>query len=351
MPVVMAVADADKAENVRVHVRGSTQSLGDEVPRGFPAVLATGGRPTAIPAPHSGRMELARWMARPDHPLTARVQVNRVWQGHFGEGLVRTPDNWGLTGEKPTHPELLDWLAHTFANDDRWSLKRLHRRILLSATYQMSSTAAPAVLARASRVDPENRLLWHKSRRRLEAEPLRDAILAVSGRLDKTRGGSLLSTPNNDYVTNDQSADAARYTSDRRSIYLPVIRNALFDQFQAFDVGDPTTVNAKRASTTVAPQALWLLNSPFVREQASAFADDLARRPALADDTARLRRAYARALGRSPTPAETARASAFLTRADALLARAEPDAAKRRARVWQALCQVLLASNEFVYVD
>ncbi len=347
-PVVMAVEDG-KGENVRVHVRGSTQNLGDEVPRHFPVVLA-GEKQTSLPLDHSGRLELARWLTRPENPLTARVEVNRVWLHHFGVGLVGTPDNFGLRGEKPSHPELLDYLADTFTHEDGWSLKRLHRRILLSAAYQMSSTATdPATLQKAARVDPENRLLWRASRRRLEAEPFRDALLAVSGKLDTSLGGSLLSTPDNDYVTNDQSADAARYNSARRSVYLPIIRNALFDEFQAFDVGDPSTVNARRATTTVAPQALWVLNSPFAREQSEAFAAAVLFPDK--DDAACLNVAYRKALGRAPTAAESARASQFLTRYAQALTPTEPDRNKRRRRAWQSLCQVLFASNEFIYVD
>lgn len=348
LPVVMAVEDGT-AENVRVHVRGSTQNLGDEVPRRFPIVLA-GEKQAPLPLDHSGRLELARWLTRPENPLTARVEVNRVWLHHFGAGLVGTPDNFGLRGEKPSHPELLDYLADTFTREDGWSLKRLHRRILLSAAYQMSSTATdPATLQKAARVDPENRLLWRANRRRLEAEPFRDALLAVSGKLDPSLGGSLLSTPNNDYVTNDQSADSARYNSARRSIYLPIIRNALFDEFQAFDVGDPSTVTVRRATTTVAPQALWVLNSPFAREQSDAFATSLISREK--DDTARLNVAYRKALGRVPTTAESVRASRFLTHYAQALALAEPNENKRRRRAWQSLCQVLFASNEFIYVD
>ena len=342
-PVVMAVED-DKPENVRVHLRGSTLTLGDEAPRGFLTVLSYKGQP-GVSAKSSGRLELAHWLTSPKHPLTARVAVNRVWQAHFGEGLVRTPDNWGLRGEKPTHPELLDWLAATFV-EQGWSFKRLHRQILLSNTYRMSTAHDPKAFLK----DPENRLLWRANRRRLEAEPFRDALLSVSGKLDRTQGGSLLTTPNNDYVTNDQSGNAARYNAPRRSIYLPVIRNALFDYFQAFDFGDPTTVNARRSSTTVAPQALYVLNSPFVLEQSRAFALDLLARAA-SSDAQRVAFAYRKALGRAPTPAEAARATAFLTAYEAHVGKKEPDGPKRRERTWQGFCQVLFASNEFIYVE
>ena len=166
------------------------------------------------------------------------------------EGIVRTPDNFGFLGDRPVHPQLLDWLATTFM-EQGWSFKRLQKEIMLSNTYKMSGASDP----KAMLVDPDNCLFWRKPRRRLEAEPLRDSLLAVSGQLDLTLEGSLLTTPNNDYVTNDQSGNGARYSAPRRSIYMPIIRNALFDMFQAFDFGDPSIVNAKRATTTVAPQA------------------------------------------------------------------------------------------------
>ena len=217
----------------------------------------------------SGRLELANWLADPAHPLTARVMVNRVWQHHFGEGLVRTPDNFGRLGDRPTHPELLDWLAVQFTKNG-WSVKKLHKLILLSATYQQSSTHDP----KAALADPDNRLLWRFNRRRLEAEAIRDSMLAIAGTLDRTAGGSLLTSGNFDYVTNDQSKTRTRYDSLRRSIYLPVIRNNVFDFFQAFDFVEPHVSNGKRASTVIASQALYLMNNPFVTAQATALSAD-----------------------------------------------------------------------------
>ncbi len=342
VPSVMAVEEGAVA-NCRIHVRGDTQRLGDESPRGFLTVLSNGAE-TRLDAKSSGRLEFAEWLTRPDHPLTARVEVNRIWQGHFAEGLVRTPDNWGLLGEKPTHPELLDWLAREFTA--AWSIKRMHRMIMLSSTYLMSC----ANDAKGLQLDPENRLLWRMSRRRLEAEPLRDAMLAISGKLDLTMGGTLLDTGNHNYVTNDQSGNAARYHSARRSIYLPVIRNALYDMFQAFDVGDPSMVNAKRGSTTVAPQALFVMNSPFAIEQAAGFAERILAAPMLSDSE-RIKQAYLRALSRTPTVPETVRALAFLRSFEKMIAGYEKDQMKIRAKAWQSLCQTLLASNEFTYLD
>ncbi|MCS6776440.1 MAG: DUF1549 and DUF1553 domain-containing protein, partial [Chthonomonadaceae bacterium] len=355
IPMTPAVEEAQKIGNCRVHIRGSTLTLGEEVPRRFLTVLGdTRTRP--VNERQSGRLELAEWLTRPDHPLTARVAVNRIWQHHFGQGLVRTPDNWGFLGERPTHPELLDWLAAVFVEKPGtgsaspyacgWSLKKMHRLIMLSSTYRMSSTYNP----QGALKDPDNRLWWRFNRRRLEAEPFRDAILAVAGRLDRTMGGSLLTTPNFEYVTNDQSANAAQYNHPRRSIYLPVIRNAVYDVFQAFDFGDPTMVNAQRASTTVAPQALIVMNSPFVLEQAKAWAGNLLQMTDR-DDAGRIHFAYLQAFARPPGKAELQRALAYLARYEAQIAPTEADPSRRRLRAWSSLCHVLLASNEFIYLN
>ena len=171
----------------------------------------------------------------------------------------------------------------------------------------------------------------------------------MAGRLDPSLGGSLLSTPNNGYVTNDQSGNGANYVAPRRSVYLPIIRNALFDMFQAFDVGDPSIVNARRSTTTVAPQALYMMNSPFIMEQSKAFAEEIQKSGKT--DVDRINDAYWRAFGRAAAPTEIARATAFLTRYQTALARTVPDVAKRQQIAWESLCQVVLASNEFIYVN
>ena len=263
LPEAMAVSE-DTPQNLRVHLRGSHLTLGKEVPRQFLRIVS-GDKQTPIDKTRSGRLDFAQWLTRPDHPLTARVMVNRVWQGHFGEGLVRSPDNIGLLGEKPSHPELLDWLATRFI-EDGWSLKALHRRILLSSTWQMST----AQNATATEVDPENRLLWRMNRRRLEAEAIRDAMLAVAGTLDARMGGTELPTANRAYVTSTANVNPVVYDSRRRSVYLPVVRSALYDVFQAFDFADPSVQNGRRDVTTVAPQALFMMNSAFASQQSLA---------------------------------------------------------------------------------
>jgi hypothetical protein len=351
-----------KPRNLFVQVRGNYLTPGEEAPAMFPRILAgehqtpigpvTGDAPTPEPNQTrygsarraSGRLELANWVTRPDHPLTPRVLVNRVWQHHFGEGIVRTPDNFGKLGDRPTHPELLDWLALRFV-EDGWSIKKLHKLILLSSAYQMSS----AYDERAAQADPENRLLWRINRRRLEAEPIRDALLAVAGNLDPLLGGTLLNNGNFTYVNNENSTNTARYDNHRRSVYLPVIRNSVFDFFQVFDFAEPHVPNGKRAGTVIAPQALYLMNSPFVHAQARAFAESLLKEPC--DDAVRVRRAYLRAYGRPATEDEIAQAIDYVGRYEVALAGSEKDMSKRRPRAWQSFCQVLFAGSEFMYVN
>src|SRR6185436_7016622 len=204
LPEAMAVSDA-KPENLRVHIRGSHLTLGEETPRQFPRILSAETQ-TPLVGEKSGRLDLAQWMTRAENPLTSRVMVNRLWQWHFGEGIVRSSDNFGLLGEKPTHPELLDYLARRFV-DDGWSIKKMHRRMMLSAAYQMSGISESN-----GAVDPENRLLSHFPRRRLEAEEIRDSLLTVSDALDCRMGGTQLGIENRKYVTSTANVDPVVYT-------------------------------------------------------------------------------------------------------------------------------------------
>ncbi|HEV3340830.1 MAG TPA: DUF1553 domain-containing protein [Pirellulales bacterium] len=343
LPLAMAIEDREVTD-VRIHVRGNHLTQGEEVPRRFPRIMAGEDQPPLSPSA-SGRLDLARWLTSGEHPLTSRVMVNRVWRGHFGEGLVRTPDNFGRLGERPTHPELLDWLARRFVADG-WSLKSLHRTIMLSAAYQMSSTYD----ARAAASDPENRLLWRMNRRRLEAEAVRDAILAVSGRLDRAFAGSLLVANPRQYVASTTSVDNTQYDSFRRSIYLPVIRSALFDVFQAFDFAEPSVPNGSRVSTTVAPQALFMMNSTLVTAETGYLADELLRRPA-PDDAARVQSLYQRAFARFADAAEVDRALQFVRRLESHAAWRALPPAERRQKAWQSLCRVVVSSNEFIYLE
>lgn len=343
LPLAMAVEDRQPV-NVKIHVRGNHLTQSDEVPRRFPRVIA-GENQTPLPADRSGRLELARWLTAPSHPLTSRVMANRVWRWHFGEGIVRSTDNFGRLGERPSHPALLDWLARRFVAGG-WSIKSLHRTIMLSSTYRMST----AYSAEAAAIDPENRLLWRMNRRRLEAEAVRDAILAASGSLDRALGGRLLKANPRQYVASTTSVDIAQYQSFRRSLYLPVIRSALYETFQAFDFAEPSVPNGSRATTTVAPQALFMMNSPLVAEETKRLAEELLAQPS-ADDAARVRLLYARAFSRPPSEAELARALEFVRQLEGAAAWQSLAANERRGKAWQSLCRAAISSSEFIFVE
>lgn len=334
IPVAMAVSEG-KPEDLRVHLRGNHLTLGATAPRQFPRIVA-GDEQSPLATERSGRLELAQWMTSPQHPLTARVIVNRVWQWHFGEGLVRSSDNFGLLGEAPSHPELLDHLAKRFT-EDGWSFKRLHRRLLTSATYLQATGVN-------SNVDPDNRLLAHFPRRRLQAEEIRDAILHVSEQLNRDLGGSHLPTANHAYVN---AGNKEMYRLSRRSLYLPLIRSALYDVFQAFDFADPSVLVAKRDATTVAPQALFMLNSQLTADASAALADAALR--AEGDDRAKIQAIFTKLYARAAEPAEIERARHFLATYTA--AATERQLAETEQKAWRALCRGILSANEFVYTE
>ncbi len=343
LPALMGVTDAPTiARRMPIHIRGSYLTLGREVERGFPEVMRTSWSKPVFPARQSGRLELARWLASGEHPLTARVMVNRLWRWHFGKGIVSSTDNFGTLGDRPSHPELLDWLARMFM-EGGWSVKDMHRLILRSATYQMASmhpnSAGPARSAHdPAEVDPENRLLWRFHLQRLESEQIRDALLHVSGQLNQQIGGKTLPLRNREFVFNHTSRDHTTYESPRRGLYLPIIRNHLYDMLEQFDYPDPTMPTGSRNATVVAPQALLLLNAPIVLDAAVALSARLAREVHESGHEARLQRAYTLAYGRQPTARERERALRFLTDAP------DPEQA------WPLLCQSLLAANEFIYL-
>jgi mono/diheme cytochrome c family protein len=339
LPTAMGVTEG-KPTDVPVLRRGNHLNPGPVIPRRFPVVLA-GEKQVALPGDHSGRLELAKWLTSPRNPLTARVMVNRVWRWHLGAGLVRSTDNFGLLGEKPSHPELLDWLAAEFVKNG-WSVKHLHRLVMLSATYQRSS----AHDAKAALADPDNRLLWRANVRRLEAEAIRDSLLAVGGLLDRTPGGPALAhVKNRDYLFDHTSKDRTSYDTDRRSVYLPVIRNNLYDVFQLFDAPDAAVPNGDRPTTTVPTQALFFMNSPLAGRAADGLADRLLAKPDL-DDAGRVRLLFDLAYGRPATEKEVERLTSAVAAFEADFA---GDAAKRR-KAWSAVCQAVLASNEFIHV-
>ena len=334
-PTAMCVAE-DAVKDLPVHFRGNHLTLAAvTTPRAVLSVFASFVPPPTMPSDRSGRLEFARWLFLPEQALAARVQANRLWQRAFGQGLVRSPSNFGRRGDVPTHSALLDWLAADLRAHG-WSQKHLWRALLLSRTWQQTCGGSDE----ATLHDPENRLLSHQQRQRLQAESIRDAMLAVAGSLDRSLGGSLLSTEDRGYVTNDQSGDAARYDATRRSLYLPIIRNAMFDLFAAFDYADPSVHLEQRPQTAVATQALWLLNAPMVRQQSKAFAARAL--AAAANDADRITFLWQEALVRAPSPRERDAAQLWLTtmRATGLADEA-----------FVGLAQALFASNEFVYVD
>ena len=324
-----------------VYLRGNPAKPGKIVPRGFPKSLA-GADPPRI-QDGSGRRELARWLTRPDNPLTARVMVNRIWQHHFGEGLVRTSTNFGVRGELPSHPELLDYLADRFVSSG-WSVKAMHRLIVLSSVYQQSSarridvvgldqsTGNPGQseserqdrMAVSLALDPENRLLAHMPRRRLESEAIRDSLLVVSGLLDPTPGGP----------------GFLEIEVPRRTLYLMSVRTGAktADFNSLFDGPDGGGIIERRNQSIVAPQALFLLNESWLDKISTALADRIMREAASDRHEDRIRCLYEVSLARAPTSAETEIGLQLLTDST-------------EGNPLGRYCRVILCSNEFIYVD
>ena len=309
-PFLHAVKDSDKPRNVRVHIRGDEKNLGDEAPRRFLSVLCD-GQPVPF-SKGSGRMELAEAIVK--HPLAARVMVNRVWQWHFGQGIVRSVSNFGQLGNRPTQPELLDYLSARFI-ESGWSLKALHREIMLSSTYQLSTKYSAA----NAEIDPENRLHWQASlQQRLDAESIRDSILFVAGKLSPAAGGEPV--PFDD-------------KNNRRTVYGYIGRTTLDGMLALFDFPNPNNTSELRSVTLGPMQRLYFMNNEFVAREAAAFAGRLAQ--ATADDGERIRRAYRLALGRLPTDQEIQMGKDFL---------------RTTGGSWPQYAQVLLTSAEFVSV-
>jgi len=331
MGVKEAVGEIGDTE---IRIRGVARNLGAKVPRGFLQVAQVGA--PRFKADESGRRELAEWIASPANPLTARVIVNRVWAWLMGAGLVRTVDNFGTTGELPSHPELLDHLTQRFVASG-WSIKQLVRDIVGSRTYGLATT--PTI--EATQADPDNRLLSHARRRRLDAEQIRDAILWTGGNLDLTFGGPNLAKPGAAAPTSEYGHV---FTDTRRSVYTPAFRNRRLELFEVFDFADINASIGQRAVTTVAPQALYLMNHPFVIEQAKLAAVQTLRIEG--DDGARIDHAYRRTLGRLPTKAERALATRFVRGAEA----GSADEASR-LEVWSQFQQSLLACVDFRYLN
>jgi hypothetical protein len=307
---ILGVRDSKTIADTQIRIRGEAEKLGPVVPRGFLSLIEFADQPKVNTA-QSGRLELANWLTSEKNPLISRVLANRVWQHLFGEGIVRSVDNFGVTGDLPSHPELLDHLATRFIRDG-WSVKKLVRSVVLSRAYQLSSDAPTANV----NVDPANRFVWRHSPRRLDAEEIRDAMLAAAGKLDLSRPTAspakdlrVTELPNNGPVAR-KIGDEGR-GSLHRSVYLPLLRGLVPASLEVFDFAEQGMVTGSRDTTTVATQALYLLNDPFVRRQSLTLAEKLLNR-ADVDDATRVDLAYRLTAGRSATPFEIERAKSYL---------------------------------------
>lgn len=328
-PLTMSVREEDTIGDTHIRIRGEVRQKAALVPRGFLSVITQG--PVALPATQSGRRELADWIVGADNPLTARVMVNRVWSWLIGQGLVRTVDTFGATGETPSHPDLLDHLAQRFQREG-WNMQTLIREIIRSRTWQLAVGQAPS--------DPDNRRLSHANRRRLDAEQIRDSLLVVSGALDRTVGGPNIRGAN---AADSESAAASavefayQFTDVRRSLYTPAFRNNRLELFATFDFGDINSTQGQRHTSTVAPQALYFMNHPFVLEQARLAAEKAMAIPGTQDE--RLTRVFRLCLGRPPLAAEKTACVQMLTETGV-----SPEA-------WAMIHQTLFGSVAFRYLN
>ena len=319
-PVTMAPTEAETIADGHVHIRGQVRNKGAKVPRGFLTVASQAGISYEIPKGHSGRLELAEWITNPQHPLTSRVMVNRIWKYLLGEGIVRTVDNFGKTGELPSHPKLLDHLAIQFTKNN-WSIKSLIREIVLSKTYQLSSKTD-------DNSDPENRFFGRAHRKRLEAEAIRDTALHLSGQFDPIRGGPTIRNAGQYDLNYD-------FDSNRRSVYVPWFRNSMLPIFEVFDAPNPNLVVGRRSATNLPTQALFLMNSPFMREQSKLTAKRLLAEAGTIEDT------YLLILSRPPSESELLSTQTFL----------DSFSSDQRTEAWIQLTQALFSTVDFRFID
>ncbi|MSQ96467.1 MAG: DUF1553 domain-containing protein [Gemmataceae bacterium] len=328
----MGIRDAVNAVDCSVLVRGDAKQPSVKVPRGFPTALVQEWTPKLNRA-KSGRLEMAQWLTAKENPLTARVAVNRIWMHLFGQGLVRSPDNFGSLGETPTHPELLDYLAIRFI-ENGWSTKKMIKEIMLTRAYQISGKHDETNY----KIDPDTMMVWRMPTRRLEAEAIRDAVLTVSGKLNREplKGSMVGQLPKKKKGIGTASDD-----SNHRSIYLAMVRGAPLPEILAlFDIANPNLVVAQREVTTVPAQALFMINSPFANAHAKSFAQRLEAYSSL-DDAGKINLAYLIALGRPASDADRTRSLNFLREAGKA----------GESQAWASFCQTLLASAEFRYVQ
>jgi len=334
--LAMGASDAQNITNCKVRIRGDVDNSGAEIPRGVPQVLTNGTQPK-LPDNSSGRLEFARWISDPSHPLTARVMVNRVWHHLFGEGIVRTVDNFGYSGEKPSHPKLLDHLALRFTGEMNWSIKKLISSIVLSHSYRLASEYSQKNYS----IDPDNTLFWRANVRRLEAEALRDAMMSVAGtlNLDPAKGSLVQKLKSGEVGKNGGMQSLKSF--DHRSVYLPIVRNYVPEFLQVFDFAEPASVIGRRDITTVSTQALFLLNDKFVIDQSVATAKRLLDDDRLENQEERIAGAYILAFGRTPSGAELSQFRKYLN--EAIKNGQTPEAA------FSGFIQALFASAEFRY--
>jgi hypothetical protein len=352
-------------------------ALGEEVPRGFLRIF--GGQRLPKDCQGSGRLELVQWMTDPANPLTARVMVNRIWQHHFGRGLVATPSDFGTRGRAPSHPELLDYLATRFIESE-WSIKATHRLIMHTATYQQSSSSPLAAASQgdqedgragqrgdetipaarmpvsfslagrsADRIDPNATLLWHFPRLRLDAEQIRDALLAVSGALDPTPGGPHPFPPENTWKFTQHYPFTNVFETNKRSVYVMQQRIRRHPFFAVFDGADPNASTAERHVSTTPLQALFAMNDKFAHEQAAKFAERLLRERA--DDRQRLDLAHQLAFARPARSEEIRDGLAYLQRFRDKLVSINVPLDQQSLKAWSSYARALLGSNEFMFLD
>ena len=327
-------------QDVAIHIRGEDTQLGEVVPRGFLSVLAGPAMP-AVNRAQSGRLELAQWIASPQHPLTARVMVNRIWQHLFGDGLVETPDDFGHTGQRPSNPALLDHLAQRFIAQG-WSVKTMIREIMASRAYRLSSAHEPT----AHELDPANRLHWRMSRRRLDSDALRDSVRHLgSGLTLEPPPARFMPTEEDDRIKSRKLSPWFEATARHRTVYQPILRDNIPDDWNLFDFPNPELVTGRRGITTVPTQALYMMNGAFIIQQSRAAAQRVRSLPAK-DDAERIVNAYQLILARAPEARERDEAQRLLEN----FPRTDASAAEQETAVWAALCQSLFATAEFRYL-
>ena len=341
LPGAYAVQDASPVDEA-IHLKGEPTERGKVVKRNAPAFLTH--EPLNIASGASGRLQLAEWLTRTDHPLTSRVMVNRIWQHHFGRGIVASSSNFGTRGDEPTHPELLNWLAARFVQSG-WSIKAIHRLILSSRAYQLASATEESNAS----VDPSNRYFWHFDRRRLSAEEIRDGMLSLGGRLDLNRPGPHPFPPIATWGWTQHNAFKAVYPSNHRSVYLMTQRLQRHPFLALFDGPDTNHSTDVRTSATVPLQALYFMNNPFVSEQAERFARRLCE--ASSDPRYRISIACEQAWGRIPTEAEVTKGTSYVGRFAQESLRAGAAAERAEIEAWTSYARILMWSNAFLYVD